>query len=404
MAFFVLIVTSTSAVNLTIRYPFGNGVDSGSCANGETCFDRGPCSRMGCTLEDQYGGCLGDSCDAGQAYCIVDGSGRFRAYYQHLDRYCEMDGLDCSAEGKDCEGFGETIDGLGTSTATCGDSGLSSAVVCSTTMFSPPPPKYPASPAAPTAAECTRWCSAEACAAINFDVQGAAPGESVELGGKRTSVATVTEAIDLICVGADTYTGDSAWVSFLDSFRPFSGSPTHFVEYNSQPEFPGTGCTYQGCTSFKNICVFATTCESACDAAVCSDIKEGACIERDCPALLSSGCDDRCVRYLDPPESRRQLSSAGGGGLGRHLVGGFSFGPSPPEFVNARGMCHAASVRQILMIVGIVVAVVALLGTAVGVFACCRGWCRCTCCNCCGCDCGQKKAVASKQATLARAA
>lgn len=255
-------------ITLSIDYADNDptNVDSGTCALGAKCFDRGVCPRDGCWDEV----CVTGRCNAGQAYCEVDNGGRFRAYLQVLDRNCESDGLNCP--DYDCEAYGEWVDGSGSSSAACGQ--WSNEVICSTTLWSPPPPSSPPSPKAPAADECQKYgCSAAACAAVSF-VQTTVSSSNewanftttTDLGGSTT----VQEAIDLICAGADAVAGTyaSECVDFMDSFDRRESS-THLVRtIDTHRSFADS---YLGAT-WRHICGFAARCEAHCGAEVCNGI------------------------------------------------------------------------------------------------------------------------------------
>ena len=364
-------------ITLSIDYADNDptNVDSGTCALGAKCFDRGVCPRDGCWDEV----CVTGRCNAGQAYCEVDNGGRFRAYLQVLDRNCESDGLNCP--DYDCEAYGEWVDGSGSSSAACGQ--WSNEVICSTTLWSPPPPSSPPSPKAPAADECQKYgCSAAACAAVSF-VQTTVSSSNewanftttTDLGGSTT----VQEAIDLICAGADAVAGTyaSECVDFMDSFDRRESS-THLVRtIDTHRSFADS---YLGAT-WRHICGFAARCEAHCGAEVCNGIIEArgdgggnhGCtgegnlcngIDQCCPALGGGlgGCDSGCTNFLDARNRRRGL------------VGGFGSSSPPPAFVDAGALCAEVAVRNGWMIAGIVVGVLFVATIAACAYK--KGWCK----------------------------
>lgn len=296
-------------------------VDAGRCTLDARCFDRGLCPQTGCWDETCE---TGRRCDPGRAYCEVDAGGRFRAYLHSLS--------------EECEAYGEWVDGPGaSSTAACGEWGRE--VVCSTTMWSPPPPSPPPSPSAPTGDECQKYgCSAGACASIDFTAGG-----TYRLGGR-----TVRETVEAICAS-------DACVDFMDSFPT---SDSHFVRtmdtHRAFADAP-LGATW------RHICAFVARCETHCSAAMCHDIVEARGDGGDMHGCTGDGnlchgpkgccptldCDAGCVDFLDPQGRRR-------------LVGGFGSPTPPPGFVDARSFC-ATETRRGWVIAGVVALAVAVL-------------------------------------------
>jgi hypothetical protein len=400
MTMFISFAVSTFAANVTLSFRSGGGpddTDSGECAPGTNCFSKPFCPRGGCFVDAQ-GNCCGacEYCNPGQAYCEIDSSGRFRAYLKHLDTNCEIDGLDCA--NYDCEAHGEWVDGTGTSTATLSLSTTCSGqgeVTCSTTMFSPPPPDAPPSPSAPFTYECSNYCSSSGCDKITWANTTESNGDltiRIELGDE----STVSEALALLCDGADPVNGHSACVDYLDTFqlsqecddrRSASCPGEHTSILRVVPSFVQYG------RAMENVCYFYTHCEALCGAEVCIDITEGRCVaggDQCTEGVLEHICESsECLEFL-----ARQDVEWGG----RRL-----FAPTSrrgvPGFIDADGICTGEAARRIWLIVAGVVGGLVVLGSVGGVYAC-KKW---NCCKCC-CDCGPDgpaKAIAGGKAQTA---
>ena len=373
--------------------------DSSECVPGTNCFIRPICPRDGC-FPDSEGSCTGDYCNAGQAYCEVDSTGRFRAYVRHLDRYCELDGLDCST--KDCEAFGEWVDGLGTSTATLTNTDTNAYdcqgdVICSTTMFSPPPPSDPPSPSQPFTYECGNHCPLDGCDRITWANTTESNGDVTirfELGDE----STVSEALSLLCASADPLNGRSACVDYLNTFdlsqecadrRSVECPKEHTSILRVAPSFVKYG------RAMENVCYFHAHCATVCAAEVCAEITEGRCYsggEGCADGVLDRVCaSSECVAFLDtediefgespedsPVETRdRRLFM----GTSRRGV---------PGFLNARGICGGQDAARTWLIVLGILAGVAVLSIVGGIYACKKR----NCCKCC-CDCQPATASAA---------
>jgi hypothetical protein len=399
MAMLITFSVSTFAANVTLSFRSGYGIDdtdSGECAPGTNCFSQPICPRGGCFL-DAEGHCYTSGyCNAGQAYCEVDNSGRFRAYLKHLDAYCEMDGLDCN--NYDCEAYGEWVAGTGTSTATLSQSATCSGqgeVICSTTMFSPPPPNDPPSPSQPFTYECSNYCSS-GCDKITWANTTDSNGYvtiRIELGDE----STVSAALAQLCDGSDPTSGESACVDYLDTFelsqdcedrRSASCAEEHTSILRAVPSFVRYG------RAMENVCYFHTHCEAKCGAEVCTDITEGRCVSGGdgCGyGVLEHICaSSECLAFLEAEDAwRRQLFAP----VSRRGV---------PAFIDAEGICAAETAGRIWLIILGVIGGLAVVGTVGGVYAC-QKWNCCKCCTCCDCPgaAGPAKAISGGNAQTA---
>ena len=274
---------------------------------------------------------------------------------------------DAHATNDACTAAGEWVTSEGTSIAACGVWGHETH--CST--FDMPFPS-------PT--RCEQYCGAAACAAILFgpckqwggslqryeecdprpeecssgweECDPSREPSTMDLG---QGAATVTEGLGLICADADTTTGASACVDYLDTFL----STTKII--NFQPRL------VRPLASLRNVCLFTQQCSGVCPAALCTDMNEGRCYDGNCVITdYGEACADGCVNFIDG-RGRRQLTNMGIDNRPDN---------SEPGMVNVRQECDAHRTWTTFLIVIVVVGVVVLLGTVGGIVGCLF---------CCGC-------------------
>ena len=376
--FLALTIAAATAVELTIKYPGGTplGVQyarhlTGECAAGANCLRR-ECNEQnrfvvdGVEQEDCTPECV-DYCDPyGTSWCEVGADGRFRAHQEVKDAHATNDA---------CTAVGVWVAGEGTSTAACGEWGQETT--CSTFEAPSPPPSEPASPLYPSSARCENYCSAAACAAILFGPCKRWRGSlhryeecdpsywENDPGGEPATIefASETEGLDLVCADADTTTGASACVDYLDTFL----TTTKIINFQPQLARPFA--------SLRNVCLFTQQCSGVCPSALCTDMIEGRCYDGNCViADYGATCADSCVNFLETEHT--------GSWDRRQLAGGF-IDNSEPGMLNVRQECDAHRTWTTILIVIVVVGVVAVLGTIGAIIGCLF---------CCGCI-KRKKAV-----------
>ena len=356
-------IASVTAIELTIKYPrYTLSHLTGECAVGANCLLR-ECNEQnrvvldGVEQEDTPD--FAEYCDPyGTSWCEVAADGRFRAHQEVKDAHATNDA---------CTAAGEWVTSEGTSIAACGVWGHETH--CST--FDMPFPS-------PT--RCEQYCGAAACAAILFgpckqwggslqryeecdprpeecssgweECDPSREPSTMDLG---QGAATVTEGLGLICADADTTTGASACVDYLDTFL----STTKII--NFQPRL------VRPLASLRNVCLFTQQCSGVCPAALCTDMIEGRCYDGNCVITdYGEACADGCVNFIDG-RGRRQLTNMGIDNRPDN---------SEPGMVNVRQECDAHRTWTTFLIVIVVVGVVVLLGTVGGIVGCLF---------CCGC-------------------
>ena len=353
-------IASVTAIELTIKYPsYTLSHLTGECAVGANCLLR-ECNEQnrvvldGVEQEDTPD--FAEYCDPyGTSWCEVAADGRFRAHQEVKDAHATNDA---------CTAAGEWVTSEGTSIAACGVWGHETH--CST--FDMPFPS-------PT--RCEQYCGAAACAAILFGPCKRWRGSlqryeecdpsywENDPGGEPATIefASETEGLELVCADADTTTGASVCVDYLDTFL----TTTKIINFQPQLARPFA--------SLRNVCLFTQQCSGVCPSALCTDMTEGRCYDGNCViADYGATCADSCVNFLETEHT--------GSWDRRQLAGGF-IDNSEPGMLNVRQECDAHRTWTTILIVIVVVGVVAVLGTIGAIIGCLF---------CCGCI-KRKKAV-----------
>ena len=184
-------------------------------------------------------------------------------------------------------------------------------------------------------------------------------------GGEPATIefASETEGLDLVCADADTTTGASAYVDYLDTFL----TTTKIINFQPQLARPFA--------SLRNVCLFTQQCSGVCPSALCTDADEGRCYDSNCVIADCSRDLRGQLRQFSRTEhtgswDRRQLA----GRLHRQLRA---------RDAERRQECDTHRTWTTILIVIVVVSVVAVLGTIGAIIGCLF---------CCGCI-KRKKAV-----------